>query len=162
MLSRISTQAILFGAVILLLTTSCTKGDPYFSGANQFKVDAIAPEGIKVVGTLWYHNTLNERGDHMAENLMAHMEGKEPLPVNFGREHVIMVGGNARYDVPVVFYVPMDYVTDGVEDATLLSNKKKNRKFEFTLKGTGTILVGPDRYDMPVEHTDQVVVWPDL
>lgn len=154
--------SVVLAFLALVVLSSCSPGEPYFSGANQFKVETLAPEGIKVVGTLWYHNTTREKGDHMSENLYVFMDGHERLPVNYGRDHVITVGPNARYDVPVVFYVPMDYVTKDVEEATLVSNKKKNLTFEFDIKGNGTILIGSDRHDMEVNHHDKVTVWPDL
>jgi hypothetical protein len=151
---------------ILLLSafalTSCQKKAPYFSGGNSFEVETLAPEGIKVVGKLWYHNTTSENGDHMAENLKAYIGDNEPVPVNYGRPHVIKVGGGARYDVPVVFYVPADYVTSSVEEGTRLANKNINVEIPFQLKGTGTILVGTDRYDMPVDYTGTVKVWKDM
>ena len=146
----------------VFLLTSCEKKEPYFSGGNSFEVEKLAPEGIKVIGKLWYHNTTDQEGDHMAENLMAYIGDNEPVPVNYGRPHVIKVGGGARYDVPVVFYVPADYVTSSVEEGTRLANKNINKEIPFQLKGNGTILVGTDRYDMPVDFTGSVKVWQDM
>jgi len=125
-------------------------------------VEGIAPEGIKVAGKLWFHNTQPAPGDHMVENVKVFMGKEEPLPVNFGREHVIKIGENSRYDVPVVFYVPMEYVTEDVSEANLLSNKKRNAEVKFKMKGTATVLVGQERFDMPVDYDGALMVWPDL
>ena len=145
----------------LFLLNGCTKSTPYCSGANQFEQQSIAPEGFKVVGKLWYHNVLPGEGDHMSENLQVFIGDHDPLPVNYGRDHVIRIGGGARYDVPVVFYVPFDYITSSVEQATLISNRSENKEFTFTIKGFGTVLVGPDQYDMPVDVTRSMSVWPE-
>ena len=151
----------LMAFVVIFMMTSC-QNEPYFSGGNQFHVEALAPEGIKVVGTLWYHNTESEQGDHMSESLEAIIDGHDPLPVNYGRDHVIRVGGNLRYDVPVVFYVPTEYITESVEEATLLANKKINREIKFRMKGHGTIIMGDDPIIMPVDFQASLMVWDDL
>lgn len=145
----------------MLILTSC-QTEPYFSGGNQFYVETLAPEGIKVVGTLWYHNVTSDEGDHMSENLMAYFEGEEPIPVNYGRDHVIRVGPQHRYDVPVVFYVPTTYITETVEESTLLANKKINRTMNFQIKGHGTIIINDQPVTMPVELSKSVKVWKDL
>ncbi|MDX1685104.1 MAG: hypothetical protein R3275_07695 [Saprospiraceae bacterium] len=147
--------------LIVTLFTSCQQ-EPYFSGGNQFKVETLAPEGIKVVGTLWYHNTTDLEGDHMSENLTAYVVGKDKeIPVNYGRDHVIRVGPRLRYDVPVVFYVPTELVTESVEEATLLANKSINKDIHFRIEGHGTILLNDEPVRMPVELEETISVWPD-
>lgn len=156
-----SVYSLLASVSIIFLLTSC-KNEPYFAGGNKFHMETLAPEGVKVVGTLWYHNTENEQGDHMSESLEVIIEGHEPLPVNYGRDHVIRVGANLRYDVPVVFYVPTDYITESVEEATLLANKKLNREIKFRMKGHGTIIIGDTPVQMPVDFEESLMVWDDL
>ena len=145
----------------MFLMSSCQK-QPYFSGGNDFHVETLAPEGIKVVGTIWYHNTLDQTGDHMAENLKAYIGDHPPLDINYGRDHVITVSERSRYDVPVVFYVPTTYVTKDIEEATLVANKKKNIDIDFTIKGHGTIIIGTDPIQMPVNFRKSIKVWKDL
>ena len=141
---------------------SCQKSTPYFSGGNNFYVETLAPEGVKVVGTLWYHNVLNETGDHMAENLKAYIGDFPPLDINYGRDHVITVSERSRYDVPVVFYVPTTYITKDIEEATLVANKKKNVDIPFRVKGHGTLIIGSDPIQMPVDFKKTIKVWDDL
>ena len=144
-----------------LFLFGCGQSKPTFSGANNFEQQAIAPEGFKVVGKLWYHNTMSEEGDHMSESLKVYIGDNEPIDVNVGRDHVVRIGGGARYDVPIVFWVPFPYITKDVEEATLIANKSIKKEFSFTVKGYGTILVGPNRYDMPVDVTRTMSVWPE-
>lgn len=149
-------------ALGLSILLSACSGDPYFSGANQFEVEVIAPEGIKVVGKLWYHNSASEEGDHMSENIKAYIGDNEPIIVNYGRDHVIRVSPHRRYDVPAVIWIPTTYVTEDMEEATLLANKKLNKEITMHLKGNGTIIIGDKPVEMPVDLDVTFPVWKDI
>ena len=149
--------------ILICLATliGCQPSEPYFSGANDFKVIGIAPEGVRFEAKLWYHNVLGQKADHMVENIYVHI-GDEQLPVNTGEAYVITVGPNSRYDAPLKFFIPREIYANDPEESTLIANKSKNASFDIHLKGHGTLMVGDKPYKMPVDFKKTIKIWPDL